>query len=112
MTINVQMRIIREYNIEQIENMCFSDNIKKPVDIDNFEKLIGAINHKTDDKDVKDKGLMIEKQKTPETISPDYPDKSIELDSADFEKDTNKPFNDDESPPYSVIEQMRPKTKA
>ena len=39
MTINVQMRIIREYNIEQIENMCFSDNIKKPVDIDNFDVI-------------------------------------------------------------------------
>jgi len=112
MAINVQMRIITESNIDQIENMCFSDNIKKLANIDDFGKLIGVVNRKLNDKDVKDKGLMLEKKETPETISPDYPDDSFEF-KPDEESETNKQsLNSDESPPYSVIDQMRPKTKA
>jgi len=57
---------------------------------------------KLNDKDVKDKNLMLGKKETPETISPDYSDNSLELDSADFKENTDRPLNFTDQVPVSV----------
>jgi len=116
-TMNVQLRIITEDNIEQIESMSYSDNIKKLTQNELMEPkgLINAIYRKLQNK--QQKLLTPSGEFTPEIPeevisddSPQYPDDNSPYDTNRPLYNPNSPlYNpnsrvyDPNSPPYSAI---------
>lgn len=62
---NIQMRIITKDNIEQLENMSFSNNIEKLVDLENIEELKGVfrnLNSKNTNNEIKEEQIQFKKE--------------------------------------------------
>jgi hypothetical protein len=98
-TINVQMRIITEDNIEQLENLSYSDNIDKLMFTKNIEpqEIVNEI------KQTLRRGIKDEYVSTPQYVeekepSPDYPETSPAYESPDGEEIVR---NVDDSPVYN-----------
>lgn len=102
-TMNIQMRLITEDNIQQLENMSFSKNIDKLLSIENTnpKNVVNMIQKKlyATMVDERDKRKLVEKYGAPPTPekSPQYPDTSPAYNPSYDE------FNDysPSSPPYN-----------
>jgi len=107
-TINVQMRIITEDNIEQLENMTYSNNIDKlmftkniePQEIVNEIKLTLRRSRRNIDENVLTPKFIDEETERviDNDASPDYPDTSPAYESPYHEEILRK---EDDSPPYN-----------
>ena len=100
-TINVQMRIITEDNIEQLENLTYSNNIDKLMFTKNIEpqQIVSEIKLKlrkgTSDKD---KYLSTPEYIEEKEVSPDFPDTSPAYEPSQDEEIFR---GEDYSPPYN-----------
>ena len=88
MTINVQMRIITEGNIDQIENMCFTDNVMKLSGVTDLQKLKRLFKDRLDDS----------KEKVIEHVS-ESSDFDINADFMEKDKEQFTPHSPDSPPP-------------
>jgi DNA-directed RNA polymerase II subunit RPB2 len=111
-TINIQMRIITEDNIEQLENLSYSNNIDKLMFTKNIQpqEIVNEIKStlRKGAKDVNEY-LLTPKHIEVKEPSPDFPDTSPAYEPSQEEEiirnDDNSPpynpFSDDNSPPYN-----------
>jgi hypothetical protein len=109
-TMNIQMRLITEDNIQQLENMSFSKNIDKLLSIENAhpKNIVDGIKRTLQAKNLTDreKARLAAKHGAPPTPekSPDYPDTSPAYIPTDEERvdfsQTSSPGYDPSSPTY------------
>jgi DNA-directed RNA polymerase II subunit RPB2 len=111
-TINIQMRIITEDNIEQLENLSYSNNIDKLMFTKNIQpqEIVNEIKSRLRKgaKDVNEY-LLTPKHIEVKEPSPDFPDTSPayepsleeEIIRNEDESPPYNPFSDDNSPPYN-----------
>ena len=123
-TINAQIRIITEDNIDQIESMSFSKNIQKLTD-DNFatpKNLIRTIQERISEKQIKRAKIPVDEVETlveevDNVDSPQYEPNSPQYDpnSPQYEPNTEQYVpdspnyinnSDDSSPPYDPYTEM------
>jgi DNA-directed RNA polymerase II subunit RPB2 len=114
MTINAQMRIITEDNIEQIENMCFTDEALKVANVKDFAELKRVIKDNLNDITIGDKEMKLDDSSSSEfdihniplvPHSPDYaPGESPDYapgESPDYAPGESPDYAPGESPPYA-----------
>jgi DNA-directed RNA polymerase II subunit RPB2 len=113
-SMNVQMRVITEDNIDQMENMSYSDNIKQLTNEENTGNLLKSIRDIMANKQQKRMLTPDENEFTPESpdydpnsppyapYSPPYAPNSPDYDPRAITNPRNEVYDPD-SPPYSAI---------
>ena len=106
-SMNVQMRVITEDNIDQMENMSYSDNIKQLTNEENTGNLLKSIRDIMASKQQKRMLTPDENDFTPESPdyapnSPPYAPNSPDYDPRAITNPRNEVYDPD-SPPYSAI---------
>ena len=118
MAINVQMRIITEANINQIENMTYSDNINKLANIDDINELRNVIKNKLGENKGDDFKYEPEtpeesppyEPETPDDSPPYKPETPEELKDVDMEIEPNED-SPDYAPERDEVKEAMNKTK-
>jgi DNA-directed RNA polymerase II subunit RPB2 len=105
-SMNVQMRVITEDNIDQMENMSYSDNIKQLTNEENTGDLLKSIRNIMANKQQKRMLTPDENDFTPESpdyapVSPPYAPTSPDYDPRAITSPRNEVYDPD-SPPYSA----------